>query len=76
MTPVFYVLAIMGCGDGQGQCQEVRAEPVRYQSAAQCRAAMPLALRRHTDIDFPVVSAACRADGPVMVGGGAKRPRG
>lgn len=76
MEPVYFILAIMGCGDGSEQCREVRAEPARYQSAAQCRAAMPLALQRHTDIDFPVVSAACRADGPVMVRNGAKRPQG
>lgn len=76
MTPVFYVLAIMGCGDGQAGCQEQRVEPARYQSAAQCRAAMPVALQRHTDLDFPTVSAACRASGPVMVQGGARTPRG
>lgn len=76
MEPVYFVLAIMGCGDGQAACQEVRAEPARYESAAQCRAAMPTALQRHTDIDFPVISAACRADGPVMVRAEARRPRG
>lgn len=76
MGGVFYVLAIMGCGDGQADCREVRAEPVRFATAAQCRAAMPLALRRHTDIDYPVVSAACRADGPVMVRAAATPPRG
>lgn len=76
MGPVFYVLAIMGCGDGQAACQEVRAEPARYSTAAQCQAAMPLALQRNTDVDFPVVSAACRASGPVMVRAGAQSPRG
>ena len=76
MEPVYFILAIMGCGDGEAACREVRAEPVRYQSAAQCRAAMPGALQRSTDIDFPVVSAACRASGPVMVRADAGRPRG
>lgn len=76
MEPVYFVLAIMGCGDGQAACQEQRVEPVRYETAAECRAAMPIALQRHTDIDFPVVSAACRASGPVMVGNEAKPPRG
>lgn len=76
MEPMYFILAIMGCGDGQAACQEVRAEPARYQSAAQCRAAMPLALQRSTDVDYPVVSAACRASGPVMVRADAKRPRG
>ena len=40
MEPVFYVMAILGCGDFQDQCQQARVEPVRYQSAAQCQAAM------------------------------------
>ncbi|PAX06842.1 hypothetical protein [Sphingomonas lenta] len=76
MEPVYFILAIMGCGDGQAACQEQRVEPVRYETAAECRAAMPVALQRHTDIDFPVVSAACRASGPVMVKNEVKRPRG
>ena len=76
MEPVYFVLAIMGCGDGQAQCQEQRVEPARYESAAQCRAALPTALARHADLDFPVVSGACRASGPVMVRAGLKRPRG
>lgn len=76
MTPVFYVLAIMGCGDGQAGCQEQRVEPAHYATAAQCRAAMPIALQRHTDLDYPVVSAACRASGPVMVRAETRQPRG
>lgn len=76
MEPMYFVLAIMGCGDAQAACQEVRAEPARYESAAQCRAAMPAALQRNTDLDFPVVSAACRASGPVMVRNEVRRPRG
>lgn len=76
MEPVYFVLAIMGCGDGQAACQEMRTEPVRYQSAAQCRAALPSAIVRHADLDFPVVSGACRASGPIMVRNEAKPPRG
>jgi len=67
MGSVFYVIAIMGCGDGQTQCAQQRIEPTRYYSAAQCRAAMPAALIRNTDIDYPVISAACKASGPIMV---------
>ena len=60
MGSVFYVIAIMGCGDGQTQCAQKRIEPVRYYSAAQCRAAMPAALMRNTDIYYPTITAACR----------------
>jgi hypothetical protein len=66
MGSVFYVIAIMGCGDGQAQCAQQRIEPVRYYSAAQCRAAMPAALMRNTDLDYPTITAACRQVGQSM----------
>lgn len=66
MTPVFFVLAIMGCDDGQAECAQVRVEPAHYATAAQCNAALPAALSRHTDLDYPVVSAACRSSGMQM----------
>lgn len=73
---MYFVLAILGCGDAQASCSEARVEPARYQSAAQCRAALPVALARHTDLDFPVISAACRANGPMMAKAEARTPRG
>ena len=64
MDQVLYVLAIMGCGDDSMQCQQARLEPVRYTSIQACQAAMPAALQRNTDIDWPVVSAACQRQTP------------
>ncbi|MBX3595270.1 hypothetical protein [Sphingomonas sp.] len=66
MEPVFYVMAILGCSDGQMQCREVRTEPTRYQSAAQCQAAMVQVLPRHTDLMYPTVAAACQQRGQQM----------
>ena len=63
MEPVFFVMAILGCGDDGASCSQQRVEPARYQSVAQCQAAMPAALRRNTDIDYPVVTAACQQHG-------------
>jgi len=63
MDQVFYVLAIMGCGDDSLACQQARVEPVRYTSYVACREAMPAALSRNTDVDYPVIGAACRRDG-------------
>jgi hypothetical protein len=60
MDQVLYVLAIMGCGDDSMQCQQARVEPARYTSIQACQEAMPAALQRNTDVDFPVISAACR----------------
>ena len=76
MGSVFYVIAIMGCGDGQAQCAQQRIEPARYYSAAQCRAAMPAALMRNTDIDFPTISAACRQVGTSLADTPGKDRRG
>jgi len=75
MEPMFFVLAIMGCGDGSTACSEARVEPVRYATIQQCQAAMPQALTRHTDLSFPVISAACRGNGMRMVAAKVE-PRG
>lgn len=75
MGSVFYVIAIMGCGDGRVQCTQQRIEPVRYASAAQCRAAMPAALIRATDLDFPTLTAACRQIGVSMANQPGKNRR-
>lgn len=60
MDQVLYVLAIMGCGDDSLQCQQARVEPARYTSIQACQEAVPAALQRNTDLDFPVISAACQ----------------
>ena len=75
MGSFFYVMAIMGCTDGSAQCAEARVEQVRYASIQQCQAAMPGALQRNTDIDYPVVTAACRANGAQMAQAGQDKPR-
>ena len=59
----FYVIAIMGCGDGNTACAQARVEPAQYRSIAACQAAMPQALARNSDIDYPVVTAACQENG-------------
>jgi hypothetical protein len=58
--PAFYILAILGCGEGETQCNQVAVAPASYQSQADCNAASEDLLARHTDADFPVVIAQCR----------------
>jgi hypothetical protein len=60
MEPVLFVMAILGCGDDGQQCSQQRVEPVHYASAAACQAAVPRALMRNTDVDYPVVGAECQ----------------
>lgn len=76
MEPVFFVLAIMGCGDAGAACSQARVEPARYSTAAQCQAALPAALQRNTDLSFPVLTAACKRSGMQVVERATPAPRG
>jgi hypothetical protein len=60
MQSLLFVMAIMGCGESDAACREVRIDQQRFQSAAACRAATDSALIRHSDLDFPTVVARCR----------------
>ncbi|WP_066482298.1 MULTISPECIES: hypothetical protein [unclassified Sphingomonas] len=60
MDPIVYILAVMGCADDGARCQQARIEPVVYRSIAQCQAAMPAVLPRHTDLAYPMLSGACQ----------------
>jgi hypothetical protein len=66
MEPVFYVMAILGCGDFNDQCQQARIEQTRYTSVAQCQAAMAEILPRHADLSFPTIAATCQRQGQQM----------
>ena len=39
MGPVFYVLAILGCGEGEASCQQIAMAPASYQSVDACHQA-------------------------------------
>lgn len=60
MEPIVYILAVMGCADDGARCQQARVEPVVYRSIDQCQAAMPAVLPRHTDLAYPMLTAACQ----------------
>lgn len=60
MGPAFYVLAILGCGEGDVACQTVGVTETMYQSFEACTAATPDAVVRHGDLAFPVVVAQCQ----------------
>lgn len=63
MGPAIYVIAILGCGEGDTACQPVALVDSRYESAAECNAAAPDAAAVHMDIAFPVVIAQCQKAG-------------
>ncbi len=76
MGPIFYVMAILGCGDGQAACQQVRLIETHYASADACTQAMPAALMGATDLSFPEVSAECRPGGKTVSASVRVQPRG
>jgi ABC-type hemin transport system ATPase subunit len=63
MEPLTFLIAIMGCGEGDAPCRQVRMLEARYESQAACTAATEAALTQNTDIDYPVVAAECVAAG-------------
>jgi hypothetical protein len=63
MNPALYVIAILGCGEGEAPCQPVEIAETRYESRAACLAATEQTLSRFTSLDFPIVVAECRAEG-------------
>ena len=63
MEPILYVMAILGCGESDASCRELRVEAVEYRSEAACLAATEAALLRSDDLPFPTVVAQCRPAG-------------
>lgn len=61
--PATFLLAIMGCGEGETQCEQVQVAPARYESQAACQAATEGQLIQHADLAYPVVVAECRRAG-------------
>ncbi|MDP1028666.1 hypothetical protein Q5H91_15705 [Sphingomonas sp. KR1UV-12] len=76
MGPMFFVMAILGCGDGSEQCTDARVIPVRYSTMAACRAALPEQIARNTDVPYPVIGADCRRAGVQMADASKVKPRG
>ena len=79
MQTLMYVMAILGCGESDAACREVRVDPQTYQTEASCRAATAATLARYSDVDFPNVVARCRRSDlrpAIMRGSDVLRPGG
>ena len=63
MGPVTFIIAILGCGEADAACTQVRTLDTRYESQAACSQATEAVLPNQTDVDFPVVVAECVAAG-------------
>lgn len=62
MGPATFLIAILGCGEGEANCQQVAIAPARYESRAACMADTENALAS-VDAAYPVLVADCRAAG-------------
>ncbi len=58
-----FIIAILGCGEADTACTQVRTLDTRYESQAACTAATEAVLPGHSDVDYPVVVAQCMAAG-------------
>ena len=59
MGPAYFVIAIMGCGDGAVACQTVATPATHYASEQACLAARDEALMANSDLNFPTLLAQC-----------------
>jgi hypothetical protein len=60
MGPAYYVIAILGCGDGGAACQTVASPAAHYATEQACLAARTDALMANSDLDFPTLFATCQ----------------
>jgi hypothetical protein len=60
MGPAYFVIAILGCGDGGIACTPVTTLQAQYATEADCEAATAGALIDNSQLDFPTLLARCR----------------
>ena len=61
MEPAFFIIAILGCGEGDTACRQLQLLETRYESRAACTEATDQALMASGDAPYPVVVAQCLA---------------
>lgn len=66
MGPGYFVLALLGCDDAEQMCREARVLEARYESAAQCMAALSAQLPANSDLAYPVIMGRCQPASPQM----------
>jgi hypothetical protein len=59
MEPLMFVMAILGCGEGDASCRQLAIVETRYRSEAACLAATEDQLLRRADA-WPNLVAECR----------------
>lgn len=60
MGPAYFVIAILGCGDGGVGCTPVMTLQTHYSTEAECTDAAGAALINNSQLDYPTLLARCR----------------
>lgn len=63
MEPLMYVMAILGCGEGDAACRQLAVVETRYRTEAACIAATGEQLLGRDDLAYPNIVAECRRAG-------------
>jgi hypothetical protein len=63
MGPALFVIAILGCGEGEAPCEQVRRLDTAYESQAACMAETEAAMIANSEANYPVIVAQCVAAG-------------
>jgi hypothetical protein len=65
MTVAGFLITVMGCGEGEAPCQQIRLFEARYETEAACIAETEAVLMRNLEGDYPIVIAQCHRTGAV-----------
>ncbi|MEA3032269.1 MAG: hypothetical protein QOH86_285 [Sphingomonadales bacterium] len=78
MGPGVFLIAILGCGEGDSPCRTLRTLDTPYATQAACAAATEDVLARNSSADAPVIVAQCVAAGTraTLRSGDVSRPLG
>jgi len=61
MGPAAFIIAIMGCGEGDAPCRELRVLDTVHASEANCVRSTEAAMLAFSGADYPVIVAQCRS---------------
>lgn len=65
MTAAIFLMALLGCGEGEAPCRQITVLEAGYESRSACVAATEAILAQNSDYDYPVLVAQCQEAGTV-----------
>lgn len=74
MSAGIFLIALLGCGEAEAPCQQIKVLKTRYETKAACAAATEAVLMSNLDADFPVIVAQCQTGNPASRVQPVRRP--